>query len=115
MGGPARGQAAFDRCRTRSVIRPVEPVVLASWAGHHPAREHSVDAVGRLTIAKQDVSSVRGKAIAEKVEGFAFDPWHALVAHKPLGSMMRARNFAYRESTDERKASKEPEAGEARA
>jgi hypothetical protein len=66
--------------------------------------------VGRLTIAKQDVSSDEGKRDAERIETLSFDPWHALVEHRPLGQLMRARNHAYRLSTIERKAAPEPEA-----
>jgi hypothetical protein len=65
--------------------------------------------VGRLTLDKQDVGSERGREIAEKVEGFSFDPWHAVEELRPLGNIMRARNVAYRVSTGERGASGEPE------
>jgi hypothetical protein len=68
--------------------------------------------VGRLEIKKQDVSSARGRKIAALVEGFSFDPWHALEEHRPLGNMMRARNHAYRLSTQERGASAEPDGSE---
>jgi hypothetical protein len=30
------------------------------------------------------------------VERLSFDPWHALVEHRPLGVVMRARAVAYR-------------------
>lgn len=69
--------------------------------------------VARLEIKKQDVSSARGQKIAALVEGFSFDPWHALEEHRPLGNMMRARNHAYRLSTQERGASAEPDGSEA--
>jgi hypothetical protein len=65
--------------------------------------------VARLTLPKQDVTSEAGRALADKVEGFSFDPWHALEELRPLGNMMRARNVAYRVSTAERKAAPEPE------
>lgn len=64
--------------------------------------------VGTLTLLQQDVTSARGERIGRFVEGLSFDPWHALVEHRPLGAMMRARNHAYRLSTEERRASKEP-------
>jgi hypothetical protein len=69
--------------------------------------------VGRLVIDRQDVASPRGRAIAAFVEKLAFDPWHALVEHRPLGAMMRARNHAYRLSTAERGAAAEPDGSEA--
>lgn len=64
--------------------------------------------VGRLTLAKQDPASPRGRRLAEFVEGLSFDPWHAVTELRPLGNMMRARNPAYRLSTRERQASPEP-------
>src|SRR5450432_281205 len=40
--------------------------------------------VARLTLLKQDVASEAGRSLAEKVEGFSFDPWHALEELRPL-------------------------------
>jgi hypothetical protein len=68
--------------------------------------------VARLIIEQQDVASERGRAVAAFVEKLAFDPWHALVEHRPLGAMMRARNHAYRLSTAERGAAAEPDGSE---
>ncbi len=68
--------------------------------------------VGQLTIEQQDLSSERCRKIAEYIETLSFDPWHALVEHRPLGNIMRARNHAYRLSTIERKAAKEPTGSE---
>lgn len=68
--------------------------------------------VGRLAIERQDVASAHGRAVAAFVEKLAFDPWHALVEHRPLGAMMRARNHAYRLSTAERGAAAEPDGSE---
>ncbi len=59
--------------------------------------------IGRLTIPQQAV-----KGPNEAIEALSFDPWHALEEHRPLGSIMRARNAAYRLSTQERKAAPEP-------
>jgi hypothetical protein len=64
--------------------------------------------VGRLALVKQDPTSERGLEVADAVEPMSFDPWHALVEMRPLGELMRARNHAYRESTQERGAAKEP-------
>jgi hypothetical protein len=69
-------------------------------------------AVGRLTIPQQDLASERGRKLAAFVDAIAFDPWHALEAHRPLGDIMRARNAAYRLSTIERKAAPEPDGSE---
>lgn len=64
--------------------------------------------VGKLTIAKQDATSARGKLLQERGDKLAFDPWHALVEHKPLGAMMRARKVAYFASETKRGISPEP-------
>jgi hypothetical protein len=65
--------------------------------------------IGRLTLLQQDAGSARGRKVSELVETLAFDPWHALEEHKPLGGMMRARNHAYRVSTQARGVAPEPE------
>jgi hypothetical protein len=64
--------------------------------------------VGRLTLPAQDVGSARGRKVAALVESLSFDPWHALECFRPLGHMMRARNHAYRVSTQTRNAAPEP-------
>jgi hypothetical protein len=83
-----------------------------------PIEDHSVEwreadapfvTVARLSIPKQDPESAQGREIAARIEGFSFDPWHALAEHRPLGNVMRARNFAYRASTLARGAAAEPE------
>ena len=68
--------------------------------------------IGTLTIPQQDTASPRGRRVTELVEKMSFDPWHALVEHRPLGNMMRARNHAYRLSVMERKAAPEPDGSE---
>jgi hypothetical protein len=68
--------------------------------------------VARLTLPRQDLDGPRGKKIADYIEGLSFDPWHALEAHRPLGNVMRARNHAYRLSTQERGAAREPDGTE---
>jgi hypothetical protein len=79
-----------------------------------PIEDASVDwptpyvKVGRLTIQQQDPASPRGKLLAERGERLSFDPWHALVAHRPLGGMMRARKATYYASTKTREAAPEP-------
>lgn len=65
--------------------------------------------LARLTLPQQDVGSQEGKKLAGKIEALSFDPWHAPVAFRPLGNMMRARNHAYRLSTLERGAAREPQ------
>jgi hypothetical protein len=82
-----------------------------------PIEDHSVEwkeedapfvNLARLSLAKQDPDSPRGGKLAEYVEKLSFDPWHAVTELKPLGNIMRARNVAYRASTQERGVSPEP-------
>ena len=68
--------------------------------------------VARVTLPAQDPTSPRGRRLAALVEGFSFDPWHALEELRPLGDIMRARNAAYRVSTRERHAAAEPDGTE---
>jgi hypothetical protein len=79
-----------------------------------PTREWTTPwtTVGKLVIAKQDLSSERGKKIDAFVESLSFDPWHATADFRPLGAMMRARGVAYRESVIARGAAPEPDGTE---
>jgi hypothetical protein len=51
--------------------------------------------VARLTLPRQDLGSEDGKALQISVERAVFDPWVALAAHRPLGSVQRARKVIY--------------------
>jgi hypothetical protein len=64
--------------------------------------------IGKLTLAIQDPGSPRGKRVSDLIETLAFDPWHAREDLRPLGNIMRARNVAYRVSTQARNAAPEP-------
>ncbi len=68
--------------------------------------------VARLTLPRQDPRSPRGQKVAAFIDQLSFDPWHALQELRPLGNMMRARNHAYRASTQERAAAGEPDGSE---
>ncbi|HVE87776.1 MAG TPA: hypothetical protein VND93_33190 [Myxococcales bacterium] len=65
--------------------------------------------VARLTLPRQDLRSPSGARLAAYVESLSFDPWHAGEDFRPLGNMMRARNAAYRLSTQERGVAPEPD------
>jgi len=54
--------------------------------------------VARLTLPRQDTESSQGKALMAEVEQSIFDPWQALVEHRPLGDVQRARKVVYFES-----------------
>lgn len=54
--------------------------------------------VGTLTLPPQDPRSVEGRELASRIEAAAFDPWCALMDHRPLGEVMRARKLVYYQS-----------------
>jgi len=56
--------------------------------------------VARLVIPQQEPD----EAFAAEVEAARFDPWNAVVDHRPLGEVMRARKVAYRPSQENRGA-----------
>lgn len=57
-----------------------------------------------------DPTTARALAAAEELQ---FNPWNALDAHRPLGSLNRARWFIYRDSQKQRAAPKSESAGAA--
>ena len=50
-------------------------------------------AVARITVPPQCAWSPARAAAVD--EGMAFDPWHGLAAHRPLGTIMRVRRTVY--------------------
>jgi hypothetical protein len=52
--------------------------------------------VARITAPSQVAWSEAKSAIVD--DRLAFNPWHGLTAHRPIGSIMRARKMAYRQS-----------------
>lgn len=59
--------------------------------------------VGVLSIPPQDPQSAAGQELAAAIEAAAFDPWSALMDHRPLGEVMRARKVVYFQSQQGRK------------
>lgn len=58
-----------------------------------PEAESPYITVGRIEVQPQDGWS---EALSRRIDdGMAFSPWHGLAAHRPLGSIMRARKPAY--------------------
>lgn len=62
--------------------------------------------VAKLIIPKQNIDSEEGKTISSNTEKIFFDPWNALLEHRPLGDVMRARKYIYYASQKERGANK---------
>jgi len=51
--------------------------------------------VAKLTIPQQDFSEGAGQKFADEVAQASFDPWGALMDHRPLGNVMRGRKVMY--------------------
>jgi hypothetical protein len=106
--GPLRWEFAVQLYRDPTITPIEDPTV--SW----PDDAAPPVVVARLTIDRVDLTSEPAQQVARRIEELSFDPWHALVEHRPLGALMRARNHAYRLSTVERGAASEPDGSEAR-
>jgi hypothetical protein len=58
--------------------------------------------VARLMLPPQDPGSGPAQQLAAELEAAVFDPWHALVEHRPLGEVQRARKVIYYASQRQR-------------
>lgn len=92
-------QRFVDESRT-----PIEDPTV-EWA----ERDSPWAALARLMIPAQAAESRAGRMLAAYVERLSFDPWHALVEHRPLGAVMRARAAAYKHAAIARGAVSELE------
>jgi hypothetical protein len=120
--GPAAAERDYLASRTAGRVAdvPLEYELRAQFftGPETPVEDSRVDwpspfvPVARLVIEKQSPASDAGKRLHAFVESLSFDPWHALVEHRPLGAVMRARKHAYFASTQHRSAAKEPDGSE---
>ncbi|MGY2048069.1 catalase family protein [Methylobacterium sp. JK268] len=58
-----------------------------------PEEESPYRTVARITVPPQETWSPEKVRVIE--DGLAFSPWHGIAAHRPLGSIMRARRAVY--------------------
>lgn len=89
------GQGGTWELRAQLLTNPeTMPVEDASvpW----PETESPYVAVARITVPPQ--ASWSDDKVRRLDDGLAFSPWHGLAAHRPLGSIMRARRAVYPES-----------------
>jgi hypothetical protein len=116
QAAPAKGKAwardLADRLRAGALTYDVQLQFFTDEATT-PIEDTSVDwpeasspyvTVARLNLLKQDPDSPEGQALIARTEGAIFDPWCALVAHRPLGEVMRARKVVYFQSQKDRGA-----------
>lgn len=66
-----------------------------------PEEESPYLTVGKLTIAPQAGWTDEKAVVVE--DKMYFSPWHGLAAHRPLGSIQRARNATYKASAEFRR------------
>jgi hypothetical protein len=92
----AQAEACFDFLVQFHVDGDRTPIEDASVEWNEP--EHRV---ARITIPRQRVDD---PARASACEDTAFNPWHCLAEHRPLGSMNRARREIYRALSEYRRA-----------
>ncbi len=93
-------QFFVDEART-----PIEDTSVAWKPAHAPFLK-----VAELRIPRCDLDDPASAAVSSAVDRLSFTPWHAIEEHRPLGSIMRARKFAYRASSSLRGHSPEPTA-----
>ena len=99
---PKKGRDWVDALRERLRTAPLTwQLQLQFYSDEYrtPIEDMSVDwpspyvTVARFTIPPQDAGDA---ALARTIEAMTFDAWrHALVEHRPLGNVMRARKVAY--------------------
>jgi hypothetical protein len=58
-----------------------------------PEEQSPYVSVARITMPPQDAWSADRVKMVD--DGMAFNPWHALAAHRPLGAVMRVRKAVY--------------------
>jgi len=75
--------------RTRNWLTRVQGLLLDA----HFAVEQEGRTRAGLPISFNGTAGVWRRAAID--DGLAFSPWHGVVAHRPLGSVMRARRVAY--------------------
>lgn len=85
-----RAEASFDfmvQFQTDSSTMPIEDATV-EWS----ERESPSIPVGRIRIPTQNIEEPGRDTACEQI---AFNPWHSLAAHRPLGSLNRARRDIY--------------------
>ncbi len=73
--------------RTSEQTMPIEDATI-EW----PESESPYRTVAHLLLPRQEIARLRQKA---DYKNLAFNVWHALAAHRPLGGINRVRRWAY--------------------
>lgn len=96
LAAPAEWALRVQLCRDVETM-PIEDATVAWDEAESPFVE-----VARLRVEPQQGWTVGISEAAE--DRLRFSPWHCLTAHRPLGTINRARREAYRMSSDYRAA-----------
>jgi len=62
-----------------------------------PEDQSPYQPVARIRLPRQDAYSPARRVFADDI--LSFNPWHCIVAHRPLGSINRSRRSAYEASS----------------
>ena len=81
--------------RTSENTMPIEDPTIA-W----PESESPYRTVGHLFLPRQDIGPLRHQ---DAFKNLAFNVWHALTTHRPLGGINRVRRWAYQASANWRR------------
>jgi hypothetical protein len=73
--------------RTSAQTMPIEDATV-EW----PESESPYRTVAHLLLPRQEIAALRQQA---SYQNLAFNVWHALAAHRPLGGINRVRRWAY--------------------
>jgi hypothetical protein len=87
----AKGEACFDflvQFQTDSRTMPIEDATV-EWK----EQDSAYRPVARIRIPRQNIEEPGRMNLCEES---AFNPWHSLIEHRPLGSLNRARREIYR-------------------
>jgi catalase len=87
-----RGPVKFRLALQRFIDEEQTPIEdgTADWERTSPRVE-----IATLIVPQQDLMGDEGQRQAAEVEGFAFNPWNAPAAFRPLGNLNRARAVVY--------------------
>jgi hypothetical protein len=106
-GQPAGGITAATpedpRANPLEKLFPIEDATVYWPDGNAPAEFQTGSGAVRVSADFEDVGTIRIKQgtapLADQAcERLAYNPWHGLKAHQPLGSLSRARLVVYRQS-----------------
>jgi hypothetical protein len=92
LGRLSKGDLAFDlqlQFFTDERVTPIEDASV-DW----PETESPYLNVARLVLPRREPASGDAE-LSRRIEGAVFDPWSALLDHRPLGDVMRTRKVVY--------------------